>query len=347
MGRGACSTSLWAARVAEAQTLALLAPAFNAAAFLPRLLASAAEQTAPFDEIWVYDDCSTDDTAAVAARLGARVVRGDVNRGCSFGKNALAQATTCAWVHFHDADDLLLPHFVETARAWMAKDEQDAVLFGCEERDAATGALISTSTPIDADLRADPLRAVTDAKFNSICGLYRRRRFVDVGGYDLDPLVHYNEDQAMHARLAAAGLRLAGDPTIVVRNLRRSGSMSTAHAVECLKARRHVLRKTLAACQTDAQRQAVARQAWSLAGVAAAHQAWPTAAHAARLARKADEGPPPQDSRAFQLLCRVSPALALRAREAAIRLLRPRQRVGYPAWTWRSAPAREREDATP
>ena len=66
---------------ARERFLALLIPAWNAAAWLPRLLASAAAQTEPFDEIWVYDDASSDDTAAIAERLGARVVRGDVNAG--------------------------------------------------------------------------------------------------------------------------------------------------------------------------------------------------------------------------------------------------------------------------
>ncbi len=69
------------------QTAALLIPAWNAAAWLPRLLASAAAQTTPFDETWVYDDASCDDTAAVAERLGALVIRGQTNVGCSAGKN--------------------------------------------------------------------------------------------------------------------------------------------------------------------------------------------------------------------------------------------------------------------
>src|SRR3954449_761219 len=93
-------------------TLALLIPAYNAAHFLPRLLSSAQAQSVPFDEIWVYDDCSTDDTAAVAESYGAKVVRGAVNIGCSVGKNELAKRTSCNWLHFHDADDELKPGFV-------------------------------------------------------------------------------------------------------------------------------------------------------------------------------------------------------------------------------------------
>ena len=41
-------------------------------------------QTKRFDEIWVYDDCSRDNTSEIAERYGARVVRGAVNRGCSW-----------------------------------------------------------------------------------------------------------------------------------------------------------------------------------------------------------------------------------------------------------------------
>src|SRR5436190_15007337 len=90
-------------------TLALCIPAYNASAFLPRLLKSANAQTVPFDEILVYDDCSTDNTGEVARNLGAHVIRGDHNIGCSAGKNRLLQLTRSDWVHFHDADDYLKP----------------------------------------------------------------------------------------------------------------------------------------------------------------------------------------------------------------------------------------------
>ena len=62
--------------VVVSPTIALLIPAHNAESFLPRLLRSAHAQREPFDEIWVYDDCSTDNTALVAEGFGARVLRG-------------------------------------------------------------------------------------------------------------------------------------------------------------------------------------------------------------------------------------------------------------------------------
>src|SRR3954454_4979021 len=171
-------------------TLALLVPAYNAAAFLPRLLESARNQVAEFDEVLVYDDCSSDDTQRVAEELGASVVSGEVNRGCTYGKSVLAERTACDWIHFHDADDVMLPNFVSTARKWMSQEDVDVVAFGCEERWEDTGDLIGTSVPDDAGLSKDPIGYTITQKINAISGLYRRRRFLEAGGFDLDPEVH-------------------------------------------------------------------------------------------------------------------------------------------------------------
>ena len=76
-----------------APTLALCIPAYNAAWCLPNLLDGVQRQSRPFDEILVYDDCSSDETAAVAERFGARVIRGGTNVGCSTAKNRMAAAT--------------------------------------------------------------------------------------------------------------------------------------------------------------------------------------------------------------------------------------------------------------
>ena len=168
-------------------TLALLVPAYNAAKFLPRLLESVGAQTQPFDEIWVYDDCSTDDTAAVARQWGAQVVRGDVNRGTAYGKTILVQKTGCDWVHFHDSDDELLPGFVERAHQWMAKDSFDMVVFGCSQRDEVTGLIEDTVIHDAQKLAADPIGYTISTKINSISGIYRRTAFIAAGGFDLDP----------------------------------------------------------------------------------------------------------------------------------------------------------------
>ena len=97
------------------QTVALCIPAYNAAKYLPRLFASLQLQETNFDEVIVYDDCSTDNTSEVAYQLGARVIRGNENKGCTYGRLKLAEATNCDWIHFHDADDDMGSNFMTLA----------------------------------------------------------------------------------------------------------------------------------------------------------------------------------------------------------------------------------------
>ena len=313
-------------------TLAMLIPAYNAAEFLPRLLDSAARQTKPFDEIWVYDDCSSDDTAAIAQRYGARVVRGDINRGCSHGKNRLAAETQCDWIHFHDADDELMPNFVERASFGSTDGRFDVVLFAYEERDDRTGKVMDRRhfdpVAIAEDARAYTIRH----QINPFCGLYRRELFLRAGGYDEDPTVLYNEDVALHTRLAFHGLSFAADETVTVINHRRGDSMSAANQLKCLQAHYQVLRKAAAFEGADQYACDIAWKLWIAVGGLAAQLDWRTAEEAARLALRLAGPSSVPTSGLFRTLCYTSPNLAIRVREWSIRALKPALREGYPGW---------------
>jgi glycosyltransferase involved in cell wall biosynthesis len=92
--------------------ISVVIPAYNAAVFLPRSVASAFAQTLAPCEVIVVDDGSTDSTAAVAAALGARVITRP-NAGPSAAKNSGVQAATGEWVAFLDADDRWSPSKLE------------------------------------------------------------------------------------------------------------------------------------------------------------------------------------------------------------------------------------------
>jgi glycosyltransferase involved in cell wall biosynthesis len=312
--------------------LAMLIPAYNAASFLPRLLGSAAHQTQPFDEIWVYDDCSTDDTAAVAGRYGARVVRGDINRGCSHGKNRLAAETTCEWIHFHDADDELMPNFVESARGWISDGRFDVVLFAYEERREPGGEFMTVRRFDTHAVTADARAYAILNQVNPFCGLYRREAVLEAGGYDEDPLVLFNEDVAFHIRLAFRGLAFAADDAVAVINHRRDTSMSAANALKCLQAHYRVLQKTSAVNGAERYNKELARKLWNVAGNLAAHLDWRTADEAAALATRLAGRSSPLGSRIFVALCSSSPRMAIRIREGLIRAFKPALREGYPGW---------------
>lgn len=308
-------------------SLALCIPAYNAASFLPRLLKSAVAQSIPFDEIWVYDDCSSDDTGEIAKEFGAKVVRGDVNQGCSYGKDILAKKTSCEWLHFHDADDELYPNFVEQARKWMTLDSPaDVVLFNYEWRDNDTNQLLSIRSFDDKALVRDPIAYTIKEQINPFCGLYLRESYLKAGGYDTDPLVLYNEDDAFHCCLARAGLKFRADSTITVINYYRSNSMHKANLIKCARAKYHVLRKS-AEELGDKYNQEISEKLWGTAGVSGSYLDWENADNCIKLAMELTGKIPQKTSGLFKFLCIINPCLAVRIREYCIRFLKPQLRL--------------------
>jgi len=317
-------------------TLALCVPAYNAAAHLPRLFESVRQQTVPFDEVWVYDDASSDDTAAVAARLGACVVRGEVNRGCSAGKNALLAHVGSAWVHFHDADDTLGPEFVARARRRIADGDFDALMFDYEQVEESTGARMSSRNFAATDLLTDPVRYMLGNTVNNV-GVYSVRFLREVGGFDLDPAVLYNEDRAFHLRLAEAGARYAVEPYIGIRFYFNPASMSASNRARCCLASYEITQR-FADRHPGRYRDMVAQLAWQNAACLASCLEWKGADACVELATRMTGRTPQTADPLFRLLCLIDPYWGIRTREALIRIFKPRYRKGYPVWRLRSEP---------
>jgi len=93
-------------------TVSVIIPVYNYARFLPDALRSAQLQTFDVTEIVVIDDGSTDDSAEIAEKMGARVVRQE-NRGLATARNRGILETTGEWIALLDADDVWLPNKLE------------------------------------------------------------------------------------------------------------------------------------------------------------------------------------------------------------------------------------------
>jgi hypothetical protein len=314
-------------------SLALCIPAYNAAAHLPRLFESVRKQAVPFDEVWVYDDASADDTAAVAAQFGARVISGQVNKGCSAGKNALLAQVGTAWVHFHDADDTLAPEFVGRAKSRITSGNFDVLMFDYEQVDESTGARMSRSNFGASDLLQDPVRYMLANTVNN-GGVYAVSLLRQTGGFDLDPAVRYNEDRAFHLRLAEAGARFAMEPYIGSRFYFAPGSMSASNRARCCLAS-HEITQRFAARHPGMHPEEIGQLAWQHAACLASCQEWQGADACVELASRTTGRIPHAASPLFRLLCLINPYWAIRTREALIRMFKPRYREGYPAWQLR------------
>ena len=116
--------------------VSVVIPAYNQARWLPRCVKSVQAQTIEAIEIIIVDDCSSDDTSDVAARLAkddARIVclRTPENAGPSAARHLGMETAQSAFVATLDADDVYLsPRKLEAerdlclkhAKGWQAGD---------------------------------------------------------------------------------------------------------------------------------------------------------------------------------------------------------------------------------
>jgi glycosyltransferase involved in cell wall biosynthesis len=189
--------------------IAVVVPARNAAATIGRTLAAlAAQDLGAQAEIVVVDDASADDTAALAERAGARVVRLERPAGPAGARNAGVAATTAPLVAFTDAD-------CEPAPGWLR-----ALAAALRDADLVTG-------PIEPERAAGPfdrtLRRDGPSPLFETANLGVRRAVLDrVGGFEpFAPAAgsrHFGEDVVLAWRALRAGARRAYAPEALVRH---------------------------------------------------------------------------------------------------------------------------------
>lgn len=104
--------------------VSVIMPVHNSAAVLQDAVSSVLRQTYPTLQIWLIDDCSTDNSREVMEALAAederiRLIRLDVNRGAATARNAGIEAANGRYIAFLDADDIWLPDKLEKQIAFM------------------------------------------------------------------------------------------------------------------------------------------------------------------------------------------------------------------------------------
>ncbi|WP_409926065.1 glycosyltransferase family 2 protein, partial [Gemmatimonas sp.] len=104
----------------------MVIPAFRAAAFLGEAIASVRAQTVQPGEVIVVDDCSPDDTVAVARTLDVTLVESTSNGGSARARNIGIARASGSIVAFLDADDMWHPRHLELSLR--ALDESGAIL---------------------------------------------------------------------------------------------------------------------------------------------------------------------------------------------------------------------------
>ena len=198
--------------------VSVVIPARNAAHTLARCLDAIIAQAFPSVEVVVVDDCSSDATSEIAARYPMALVRMPCHGGPSAARNRGAQAAHGALLFFVDADVAIAPGAIAKAVATMAARPDVGALIGSYDADPADTSIVSRFKNLAHHHFHQRSRSEATT-FWGACGVIRRECFTAVGGFDESRFAI--EDVELGYRLIEAGVRIALDPELQVKHLKR------------------------------------------------------------------------------------------------------------------------------
>jgi glycosyltransferase involved in cell wall biosynthesis len=241
--------------------IAVVIPAYNAAAFVDQALASLAAQTRPPAAVIVADDCSTDDTVERALRwqelLPLQVVRLDHNVGPGQARHRAILATTAPLLAILDADDVLLPHHFE---ALWAAYRRSPGLATTQEWDwiPDRGIDLNRRRMLPKPIPTDPTEHLLWVlRANHVTNpLFSRELYDRVGGFREE--FFWGEDWDLWIRMVRDGARVTGtgQPTLLRRI--RNDSM-TADGARNARSAVTVIARAVDESRSQGERQAAAR----------------------------------------------------------------------------------------
>ena len=209
-------------------TVSVVIPCFNAAAFVEEAVASVTAQTHAPAEIIAVDDGSTDDTPAVLESLRRnspipfQVISGP-NEGPSAARNRGLARARGTWIQFLDADDVLAPgkfrHQLALAASANPTPAFIAAVFWAVD-------LVSGHARISL-LAEDPWVGLITASFGiTSSNLWHAEAVRRAGGWSRE--MHTSEDPELMFRLLGDGGSVVRDVTCLTTLRRRPDSQWNA-----------------------------------------------------------------------------------------------------------------------
>lgn len=164
--------------------VSVIMPNYNHADSLRRTIAAVRAQTVPPHEILFIDDCSTDDSVAVAQAAGVAVASTPVNSGPAAARNLGARLASGDVLLFLDSDVELAPTVIERATALLdARPETGAVCGMLDDVPLERDSLLQECRCLQAHYWRISSEGVVSFLFSAVCAM-RADVFAEVGPFD-------------------------------------------------------------------------------------------------------------------------------------------------------------------
>ena len=179
--------------------ISVIIPAFNRAGIISEALSSVRAQTSPPFETIVVDDASSDGTADIAQREGARVIRLKINRGAAGARNEGIRVANGEAIALLDSDDYWEPHHLATVGS-LLEENPDAAAAGSAVRYVGSRSGVWKGRIPEGPPAVVVREAFKDWLTPTSTTVVRREALIEIGGYDESE--RYSEDFDLWLRLA-------------------------------------------------------------------------------------------------------------------------------------------------
>jgi hypothetical protein len=207
-------------------SFSVIIPAYQAEEFVGDAVDSALEQTVPPLEVIVCDDGSTDDIEGALEPYVDRIVflRRE-HRGAGAAKSAAAEAAQGEFVAILDADNRLFPEWVEAVGA-LASARPDLDILTTDGHIELDGEVLrhvyDETWPFEVDHQR---REILERNFVQPQTAVRRKRLMDVGGFDETSRASEDWDCTLRLILSGSRAGMVDDPLSAYRL--QEGALST------------------------------------------------------------------------------------------------------------------------
>jgi glycosyltransferase involved in cell wall biosynthesis len=190
-------------------------PCYNNESTILRAIESLRSQTVPISELFVVDDCSTDQSVEIAKAAGVRVIANTSNKGRGAIRAQAMMEASHELVLGCDAGVVLSPNFIERALSWMDDDKVAGVQGHVVQPPPKTAVERWRGRHL---FKVDAFVAVCERALLTTAGcLLRKSSVLSCGNYRKE--LRHGEDKDLGARLLAADYKVIIDPTIRITDI--------------------------------------------------------------------------------------------------------------------------------